>query len=110
MARVFGVIHSSVYHKPYMQETRPKNLLICRRNTNVKRAVQSDLNRPNEIFAVHRRLAVHHDDTIEVEGHTSGIEYHIYLHIVNYNYNFLEKWKRHISDQKILYIDIFIEE
>ena len=23
---------------------------------------------------------------------------------------FLEKWKRHISDQKNLYIDIFIEE
>ena len=38
LARVLGVIHSlSVYHKPYMRETTQKNLLICRRNANVKR-------------------------------------------------------------------------
>ena len=35
-----------------------------------------------------RRSVVHHD---EVEGHISGIEYHIYPHIVNYNYNFRGK-------------------
>ena len=51
--------------KPYMQETRQKNLLICRRNVNVKRAKLKD--------------------TSEVEGHTSGIEYHVYRNILIFN-------------------------
>jgi hypothetical protein len=32
------------------------------------------------------------EDTSEVEDHTSGIEYDIKPHIVNYNYNFRGKW------------------
>ena len=52
-------------------------------------AIQTDLNRPNENAV--EDLSCNHEDTSEVEGHTSGIEYHIYPHIVNYNYNFRGK-------------------
>ena len=52
-------------------------------------AIQTDLNRPNENAV--EDLSCNHEDTSEVKGHTSGIEYHIYPHIVNYNYNFRGK-------------------
>jgi hypothetical protein len=54
-------------------------------------AIQTDLNRPNENAVEDLWSVVHHEDTSEVEGHTSDIDYHIKPHIVNYNYDFRGK-------------------
>jgi hypothetical protein len=67
--------------------------MLAKRKCKEDIAIQTHLNRPNEnaeddqIF----RSVVHHEDTSEVKSHISGIEYHIYPHIVNYNYNFCAK-------------------
>ena len=70
-----------------MQETTQKKVanMPAKRKCKKGIAIQTDLNRPNENAVEDLSY------TSEVEGHTSGIEYHIKPHIVNYNYNFRGK-------------------
>ena len=90
-ARVFGVIYSLVISLSQTVRARNEIEKLAHMPAKLKCKDLATEQSKSGKRKCRRRSVVHTKTQAEFEGHTSGIEYHIYPHIVNYNYNFAAK-------------------